>query len=105
MNLLVILNLITVLVAGFVAIYSILLIRCLNGWYSTGWWSVLPAAFIYAAINRVFVLLISMGELPAADLSEIVAASTLPFWILMAVFVYGLYSGIRKVMNDPLGCR
>jgi hypothetical protein len=102
MNLLVILNFITVLISIVVFIYSVKLIICLNTGFKTGWWTVLPLAFFYAFCNRVFVLLIAMGVYPSTDWSEIIAASTLPFWILIAIFMIGLYYESEKVLCKDL---
>jgi hypothetical protein len=98
MNLLVILNIIIVISAVLTCFYATKLITCLNAWFKTGWWTLLPIAFYYALANRILVLVISLGGLESSSWSEIIAASTIVFWLLILTFMYGLNREAEKIL-------
>ena len=102
MDVYVILNLITLIIACFVCIYSFKLVLCLNTSIESNWWGVMPIAFLWATINRFFVLLTSMDVLNLNDWLEPVAAGQIIFWILILVIKVGFYRELKRNVCPPV---
>jgi hypothetical protein len=102
MDLLVSINVIALILALIILYYSVRLITILRSNYRIGWWTALPLIFAYMCLNRATVLLISMGQLPL-EWSQFAAASTIIFWIGMAIFIHGLYQEAHQMIHgrDP----
>jgi hypothetical protein len=96
--LIVLLDAIIIVIASAATVYSFKLTLCLNQGFQSGWWGVMPIAFLYAVFNRILVLAVALEYLEAAKWSELIAASTIVFWVLIFIFKFGFYREARKVL-------
>lgn len=99
MDIFVVMNFITLILAIVVCIYSFKLVLCLNHGIPSNWWGVMPIAFLWATCNRALVLMESLGYLtPDFEWLEWISASQIVFWGLILIFKVGFYRELEKVL-------
>ena len=97
MDVLIILNTITVIIAIIVCIYSYKLVLCLNAGVPSNWWGVMPIALTWAAFIRILVLADSL-DMFSPDALDWIAAGQIVFWGLILIFKVGFYRELRNVL-------
>jgi hypothetical protein len=70
----------------------------LNTSIVSNWWGVMPIAFLWATINRFFVLLTSLDIISSVEWLELIAAGQIIFWVLILIFKVGFYRELKKIL-------
>lgn len=104
MDLFVVIDAITVILAIVVCYYSFKLVLCLNADIPSNWWGVMPIAFLWAAFNRILVLMEALDWFQSPLALDWIAAAQILFWALILIFKVGFYRELKKILN-PGGCK
>lgn len=96
---------------------AIVVLTILASWYSYklikatgtagaqfGWWTILPAVMVYAAIIRTITLLCAMG-LICDDIQDIMVIAMFVFWAGITVFLFGMCKATHEIIKRNGNCK